>query len=222
MNITKFVELSLGKWRSQRSAHHLAFSYFEQVISTIDFEPLELDDPQVISLCKSYKIAPQLANVPFKMSWEGESDWDENEVVKGSTILVPIPDPQEPSKGKLLREQGYAETILGRKRYYKDINSKNNNLRTAAERAAINMPIQGTASDMMKIAMINIDAEMQKRHFRSMMTIQVHDELVFEVYKDELSELKEIINDKMIHSLSLGEVPVIVDIGIGNNWFEAH
>lgn len=111
MNITKFVELSLGKWRSQRSAHHLAFSYFEQVISTIDIEPLELDDPQVISLCKSYKIAPQLANVPFKMSWEGESDWDENEVVKGSTILVPIPDPQEPSKGKLLREQGYAETI---------------------------------------------------------------------------------------------------------------
>mgnify|MGYP000005848404 CR=1 FL=1 len=120
------------------------------------------------------------------------------------------------------REKGYAETILGRKRYFKDINSKNNNLRTAAERAAINMPIQGTASDMMKIAMINIDAEMQKRHFRSMMTIQVHDELVFEVYKDELSELKEIINDKMIHSLSLGEVPVIVDIGIGNNWFEAH
>ncbi|WP_041619156.1 phycobiliprotein lyase [Stanieria cyanosphaera] len=111
MDITRFVELSFGRWRSQRSAHHLAFSYFEQVISTIDIEPLELDDPQVINLCESYKIAPQLASVPFKMSWEGESDWDDNEVVKGSTILVPIPDLQEPTKGKLLREQGYAETI---------------------------------------------------------------------------------------------------------------
>jgi phycoerythrin-associated linker protein len=111
MDITKFVELSLGCWRSQRSAHHLGFSYFEQVISTIEIESLELDDPQVINLCNSHKIAPQLASFPFKMSWEGESDWDDNEVVKGSTILVPIPDSQEPNKGRLLREQGYAETI---------------------------------------------------------------------------------------------------------------
>lgn len=120
------------------------------------------------------------------------------------------------------REKGYAETLLGRKRFFKDINSKNNNLRTAAERAAINMPIQGTASDMMKIAMIYIDSELQKRKFRSMMTIQVHDELVFEVFQNELAGLKEIVNEKMTNALSLGQVPVIVDIGIGNNWFEAH
>lgn len=120
------------------------------------------------------------------------------------------------------REKGYAETLLGRKRFFKDINSKNNNLRTAAERAAINMPIQGTASDMMKIAMIDIDSELQKRKFRSMMTIQVHDELVFEIFQNELSDIKEIINEKMSNALSLGQVPVIVDIGIGKNWFEAH
>ncbi|MGK7872837.1 MAG: phycobiliprotein lyase [Xenococcaceae cyanobacterium] len=111
MNITKFVKLSIGRWRSQRSAHHLAFSHFEEILSTIEIVPLAMDDPAVIDLCKSYDIDPQAATNPFRMSWEGESDWDEEETLTGSTVLVPIPDPDNPAKGKLLREQGYAETM---------------------------------------------------------------------------------------------------------------
>jgi phycoerythrin-associated linker protein len=111
MDITEFVKLSLGRWRSQRSAHHLAFAHFEEVTSTIEIVPLANDDAEVINLCKSNKIDPLLATCPFRMSWEGESDWDENEVLKGTTVLVPIPDPDSPIKGRLLRDQGYAETI---------------------------------------------------------------------------------------------------------------
>ena len=111
MNINEFVKLSLGRWRSQRSAHHLAFAHFEEVTSNIDIEALPTDDSRVIQLCKTHDIDPQLANSPFKMSWEGESDWDEDETLAGSTILVPIPDGKNLTKGRLLREQGYAETI---------------------------------------------------------------------------------------------------------------
>ncbi len=111
MNINEFVERSLGRWRSQRSGHNLAFSHFEEVRSTIDIIGLKTDDPAVIDLCHSYKIDPELATSPFQMSWEGESDWDEEETLAGSCILVPIPDSEDLRKGKLLRSQGYAETI---------------------------------------------------------------------------------------------------------------
>ena len=111
MDINKFVKLSLGSWRSQRSAHHLAFGHFEEVTSNIDIEALAIDDERVIQLCKTHDIEPQQATSPFKMSWEGESDWDEDETMSGSTILVPIPDIENLTKGRLLREQGYAETI---------------------------------------------------------------------------------------------------------------
>ncbi|WP_313941053.1 MULTISPECIES: phycobiliprotein lyase [Calothrix] len=117
MNITEFVANSLGRWRSQRSAHHLAFSHFEAVQSEIDIIALPEDDPAVIDLCKSYNIDPQTAVSPFRMSWEGQSDWDDNEI-KGSCILVPIPDPTDPQRGKLLRDQGYAETIAAAGDYY--------------------------------------------------------------------------------------------------------
>lgn len=111
MNITEFVEQSFGQWRSQRSAHHLAFGHFEEVTSTINIEQLAVDDTSVIQLCKAHNIDPQLAQSPFKMSWSGESDWDEDETLEGSTILVPIPDSGSLTKGRLLREQGYAETV---------------------------------------------------------------------------------------------------------------
>jgi phycoerythrin-associated linker protein len=118
MNITEFVEQSIGQWRSQRSAHHLAFSHFEAVQSVIDIVALNPDDPAVIELCKAYQIDPDRAVAPFQMSWEGESDWDENAEVKGSTVLVPIPDLEIPNRGKLLREQGYAETIAAAGDYH--------------------------------------------------------------------------------------------------------
>jgi phycoerythrin-associated linker protein len=111
MDIAEFVRLSLGSWRSQRSAHHLAFRHFEAVTSTIEIASLSTEDRDVIELCKTQAINPQLACSPFSMSWQGESDWDEDETIEGSTILVPIPDPENPTKGRLLRGQGYAETI---------------------------------------------------------------------------------------------------------------
>lgn len=118
MDIAQFVESSFGCWRSQRSVHHLAFGHFEQVISTIDIAPLGDSDEAVISLCKSHNIDPQRASHPFRMSWEGESDWDESESVQGTTILVPIPDQDDPKAGQLLRDQGYAETIPAIGKYH--------------------------------------------------------------------------------------------------------
>ncbi len=117
---------------------------------------------------------------------------------------------------------GYAETLCGRRRYFPDINAKNRMRKTAAERGSINMPIQGTASDMMKIAMIKIHKEMQKQNLKSKMILQVHDELIFDVHKDEVEQLKTLVISNMESALELGNVPVIVDSGIGNNWFEAH
>ncbi len=120
MDIDKFVESSLGQWRSQRSAHHLAFGHFEQVTSTINIEPLTKENEGVIALCKSYDIDPEITATPFRMSWEGESDWDDDETFSGTTILIPIPDASDAKKGKLLRDQGYAETISSAGEYYFD------------------------------------------------------------------------------------------------------
>jgi phycoerythrin-associated linker protein len=116
-NIDEFVQNSLGHWRSQRSAHHLAFAHFEAVRSEIDIIAVDCQDATVIELCQSYQIDPQRAVAPFKMTWEGESDWDDSEV-KGSTVLVPIPDPNDPTRGKLLRERGYAETMMAAGEYH--------------------------------------------------------------------------------------------------------
>ncbi len=111
MDIRQFVDQSLGSWRSQRSAHHLVFSHFEAVQSVIDIAALSWDDAAVIALCKSYQIDPKQAVSPFRMTWEGQSDWEENSEIQGTCILVPIPDPIMANRGKLLRDQGYAETI---------------------------------------------------------------------------------------------------------------
>jgi phycoerythrin-associated linker protein len=118
MDIAEFVERSLGQWRSQRSAHHLLFRHFEAVESVIDIEAIAPDETAVQELCKAYDIDPQMTTSPFRMTWEGQSDWDEKEVLKGTTILVPVPDPQQPNRGKLLRDQGYAETIAAAGDYH--------------------------------------------------------------------------------------------------------
>lgn len=119
------------------------------------------------------------------------------------------------------RRHGYVETLLGRRRYFRDITSNNANIRAAAERAAINMPIQGTAADMIKRAMIAIHAAMEQRHLRSMMILQVHDELVFEVPPDEQEVLATIVTYHMEHALPLGDVPIVVNTTIGNSWEES-
>lgn len=111
MDINQFVGNSIGQWKSQRSAHHMIFSHFEAVRSAIDIVALTKDRVEVIDLCKSYDIDPSSAVSPFQMTWEGESDWDEKEVLKGTTMLVPIPDPKFANRGRLLRDRGYAETM---------------------------------------------------------------------------------------------------------------
>lgn len=119
------------------------------------------------------------------------------------------------------RSHGYVETILGRRRYLKDINAGNHVVRSAAERNAVNAPIQGSAADIIKMAMINLHHELKKRKFQSKMLLQVHDELVFDAYKPELEELKALIRDKMENAFTLA-VPLEVEIGVGQNWLEAH
>lgn len=121
----------------------------------------------------------------------------------------------------MAREEGYVQTVLGRRRYLKDINSRNAIVRGAAERNAVNAPIQGSAADIIKLAMINIHQKMKAKGYQSKMLLQVHDELVFDVYKPELEELKTLIRTEMENAFSL-EVPLDVDLGTGKNWLEAH
>lgn len=116
---------------------------------------------------------------------------------------------------------GYVETLLGRKRWLKDINSSNAVVRGYAERNAINMPIQGTAADMIKLAMITIHKKLKQENLRSRMILQVHDELVFDVHKDEIELIKPLIEEGMRNALPL-TVPVDVEIGVGANWLQAH
>jgi len=119
------------------------------------------------------------------------------------------------------RKQGYVETVTGRRRYFRDINSSNNTVRGAAERTAINAPIQGTAADMIKLAMVNIHRELSRRKLKTKMLLQVHDELVFDLYKPEEKEMRALVEEKMKTAIPL-EVPIEVEMGVGENWLEAH
>jgi DNA polymerase-1 len=120
------------------------------------------------------------------------------------------------------KKQGYVETLLGRRRYFPALESNNQAIRQGAERAAINMPIQGTAADMMKLAMINVHARMKKEGMNSLMILQIHDELVFDALKDEVDALRDLVKYEMESAMTLGEVPILVETGVGENWQEAH
>lgn len=119
------------------------------------------------------------------------------------------------------KAKGFVETVVGRRRYIRDITSANATLRSAAERNAINAPIQGSAADMIKIAMVNIDAEIKRRAWRTRMLLQVHDELLFDLYAPEADEVKQIVEDLMKSAIPLA-VPIVVEIGVGNTWLQAH
>jgi DNA polymerase-1 len=122
---------------------------------------------------------------------------------------------------ELAHKNGYVSTLMGRRRYLPDIHSKNQNLRQNAERQAINMPIQGTAADMIKMAMVRIDRAMQRDNLKSAMLLQVHDELVFEIAKDEEATMRKLVEQEMREAMKLS-VPIEVEIGVGRNWLEAH
>ena len=119
------------------------------------------------------------------------------------------------------RKHRYVETVTGRRRYLRDINSANNTVRGAAERNAINAPIQGTAADMIKRAMIHIHADLAHLHLKTRMLLQVHDELVFDLYVPEEAQVRKLVEHHMRTALPL-DVPIVVDIGVGQNWLEAH
>ena len=120
------------------------------------------------------------------------------------------------------RSTGYVKTLLGRRRYLRDIDSRNSLARSNAERVAINTPIQGTAADLIKVAMINIHKALKEKGLQTKMILQVHDELVFDVPKDELEKVKPIIHDLMSNAIPNLQVPILVEMGVGNNWLEAH
>jgi DNA polymerase-1 len=121
------------------------------------------------------------------------------------------------------KEHGYVETLMGRRRWLKDINSSNFTVRGFAERNAINSPIQGSAADMIKMAMIKIHHEMKKGNWESKMILQVHDELVFDVVESEANDLEQLIVTCMVNALALPNgVPVEAEVGRGKNWLEAH
>ena len=119
------------------------------------------------------------------------------------------------------REDGYVSTVLGRRRYLKDINSSNGVVRGAAERNAVNAPIQGSAADIIKVAMINIHKKLAEGNFKTKMLLQVHDELVFDVPKNELEDIKTLVKTEMESAYTLN-VPLDVEVGVGNDWLEAH
>ena len=119
------------------------------------------------------------------------------------------------------QEKGFAETLIGRRRFLKNINSNNRVVRQFEERVAINMPIQGTAADMIKLAMIKIQSELSKRKTKTKMVLQVHDELLFDTHKDELDEIRPMVKEIMETALPV-DVPIVVDTGAGDNWLDAH
>jgi DNA polymerase-1 len=119
------------------------------------------------------------------------------------------------------RERGYVETVTGRRRYIRDIRSLNNTVRSAAERNAINAPIQGSAADMIKLAMVQIHRELMSRKLKTRMLLQVHDELVFDLYQPEEVQVRLLVTEKMQSAIPLN-VPIVVEIGIGETWLEAH
>ena len=122
---------------------------------------------------------------------------------------------------ELARNKGYVQTIKGRKRYLNDINSANGTVRGMAERNAINAPIQGSAADIIKIAMINIYRKFREQELKSKMVLQVHDELNFDVYKPELEKVKKIVREEMEFAVEM-DIPLTVEMDAAENWLEAH
>ncbi|MDB5283556.1 MAG: polymerase, partial [Bacteroidota bacterium] len=151
----------------------------------------------------------------------GVSRAEAKEIINNYFIQFPKIKEYMNSNVNFARENGYVQTIKGRRRYLKDINSRNFTVRGFAERNAINSPVQGSAADLIKLAMIGIHREFAQRKLRSKMTLQVHDELVFDAHKDEVEIIKPIIYEQMVNAIKT-RVPIEAEMGVGKNWLEAH
>ena len=143
------------------------------------------------------------------------------ELIEGYFALYPGVKRYMEESVEKARKKGYVETIMGRRRYLRDINSRNAVVRGVAERNAVNAPIQGSAADIIKKAMICIHQKLKERGLRSKMILQVHDELNFKCHHEEIEELKNLVVDCMEHVVSLA-VPLTVGTGYGKSWYEAH
>jgi DNA polymerase-1 len=119
------------------------------------------------------------------------------------------------------RKNGYVSTLLGRKRLLRDINSRNATIRAAVERIAVNSPVQGSAADLIKLAMVAVSKRIKEQGLRSKLLLQVHDELVFDVPREEIEQMRTLVEECMTSVVKL-PIPLKVDIGIGDNWLEAH
>lgn len=151
----------------------------------------------------------------------GISRGDAKEIIETYFSQYPKVKEQMDSSIAFAKEHGYVETLFGRRRHLPDVNSGNNTVRGFAERNAINSPIQGSAADIIKLAMIAVYREMKAQNVRSRMLLQVHDELVFDVPRDEIELMKNLVKTQMENAVKL-DVPLVVDVGIGENWLEAH
>lgn len=159
---------------------------------------------------------------PFRLSNELDMSRDDaTALIKAYFATYPGVEKYIENVKKEAEKTGVVRTLMGRYRQVPDIQSENRNLREAAERIAINTPVQGSAADLIKLAMIHVDEDMQKKHLQSKMILQVHDELVFETHPDEVEILSDIVKHDMETAMTL-IVPLKVDIGIGDSWFEAH
>jgi DNA polymerase I len=154
----------------------------------------------------------QRLNIPRK---------EASDLINGYFANFPAVKQYMDSSIRSARENGFVETIMGRRRYLADINSNNATIRGMSERNAINSPIQGSAADIIKLAMIRIDQQLKNQNLRSKMILQVHDELVFDVFVQELDLVKEIVKQEMENAVQL-DVPLLVEMGTGKNWLEAH
>ena len=146
---------------------------------------------------------------------------DAKELIDGYLDQYPGIRKYMESTVEFAREHGYVETITGRRRFLRDITSRNATQRNAAERNAINSPIQGSAADMIKIAMSKIHLAMRKEGLRSKMLLQVHDELIFDMHKDEMDVLPPLAKEGMMTAIPM-KVPIVVELGVGDNWLDAH
>lgn len=151
----------------------------------------------------------------------GVSRFEAADLIKSYFVQYPGIKAYIENQVQIAKDNGYVETILHRRRYLSDINSKNAMIRNFAERNAVNAPIQGSAADMIKVAMINIHKRFKESQIKSSMIMQIHDELVFDVHKSEIDKVKEIVLEEMKSAIPLN-IPVEVEIEVGKNWLEAH
>jgi DNA polymerase-1 len=178
--------------------------------------------PEQRAKCKMVNFGIIYGISPFGLSQRlGVSRKEASDLIETYFRLYPKVREYMDSAIAAARSNGYATTILGRRRTLRDIASRNATARQAAERDAINTPIQGSAADLIKIAMVKVDRAMKEARLRARMVLQIHDELVFDTPLDEVERVKEIVRREMTGAIDFG-VPLDVGIGVGYNWLDAH